>query len=312
MFRLWTHTSIAWWPELAFARSAEVGGNTLQIFAKSPRGRAFPTYSEEQIAIWKTERERTGQVGGLIHSNYLINLSKPYEQLTKEIDSVIHDFQLAHDLWYDAVNVHIGKMKWFTLDEAMQNMQNNLVLLFTRLTELWLNNVQYVWENTAWQGSEIGSTLAEIGYFYRTYMKELPVKFCFDTAHCRWGGIDLRDRDLTVEHIDEQIGIEQLYCIHFNDAKVPLWAKLDRHASLGRGFIWWKTLAPIAQRAEKNQRALYIETPEPDLRADEIVKVRQIVAWDMTWIEKFDSEFAWTQALKKYADVWVHEQKGLF
>ena len=51
----------------------------------------------------------------------------------------------------------------------------------------------------------------------------------------------------------------------------------------------WKTLAPIAQRAEKNQRALYIETPEPDLRADEIAKVRQIVAGDLGWIEEFDS-----------------------
>lgn len=53
-----------------------------------------------------------------------------------------------------------------------------------------------------------------------------------------------------------------------------------------------KTLAPIAQRAEKNQRALYIETPEPDLRADEIAKVRQIVAGDMEWIEEFDRAHA--------------------
>gem|GEM_PF-5090296 len=63
----------------------------------------------------------------------MINLSKPYEQLTKEIDSVVHDFHLAKALGYDAVNVHIGKMKGFTLDEAMQNMQKSLLLLFERL-----------------------------------------------------------------------------------------------------------------------------------------------------------------------------------
>jgi deoxyribonuclease IV len=312
MFRLWTHTSIAGWPQLAFARSAEVGGTTLQIFAKSPRGRAFPKYTLEQLEEWRAERIRTGQVGWLIHSNYLINLSKPTEQLTKEIDSVIHDFQLAHDLWYDAVNVHIGKMKWFTLDEAMSNMQKNLHHLFERLHVQWLDKVQYVRENTAGQWSEIGSTLEEIGYFYRTYMKDLPVKFCFDTAHCRWWGIDLRDWNLVLEHIDEQIGLDQLYCIHFNDAKVPLWAKLDRHASLGRWFIWWKTLAPIAQRAEKNKRALYIETPDPDIWADEIGKVRQIIAGDMSRVEEFDRTNWWSQSLKKYANVGVHEQTGLF
>jgi deoxyribonuclease-4 len=309
MFRIWTHTSIAWWPEWAFGRSAEVGGNTLQIFAKSPRWWAFPVYSEEQLTTGREERIRTWQIWWLIHSNYLINLSKPTVQVTKELDSIVHDFQLASALGYDAVNVHIGKMKGFTLDEAMTNMRKNLEVLFTRLRTEKLDHVQYLWENTAGQWSEIGSNLEEVGYFYKKYLTDLPVKFCFDTAHCRGGWIDLRDRNLVLEQIDELIGIDQLYCIHFNDAKVPLWSKLDRHASLGRWFLGRKTLAPIASRAEKNQRALFIETPEPDLRADEISKVRSIVAWDLSWIEDFDREFSNTQSLKKFVGV---TQEGLF
>lgn len=312
MFRIWTHTSIAWWPELAFGRSQEVGGNTLQIFAKSPRGRAFPTYSADQIAAWKEARIATGQLGWLIHSNYLINLSKPTEELTKEMESLVHDFQLAADLWYDAVNVHIGKMKWYTLDEAMGNMQKNLMHLFGVLEKRWLMQVQFLRENTAGQGSEIGSTIEEVGYFWKNYLCDLPVKFCFDTAHCRWGGIDLRNWQLVVERLDELIGVEQLYCIHFNDSKVPLWSKLDRHASLGRWFIGWETLAPIAEWAASNQRALYIETPDPDLWADEIASVRKIIAGDLWWIEEFSKTYAGTQALKKYATIGLHEQWWLF
>jgi hypothetical protein len=64
--------------------------------------------------------------------------------------------------------------------------------------------------------------------------------------------------------------------------------------------LGWKTLAPIASWAAANERALYIETPEPDLRADEISKVRQIVAGDLVWIEEFDREYANTQSLKKF------------
>ncbi|MDP2670519.1 MAG: hypothetical protein Q8O99_06495 [bacterium] len=48
MFNVGTHTSIAGGIEKAFERSAAVGGTTLQIFAKSPRGRAIPTYTDEQ------------------------------------------------------------------------------------------------------------------------------------------------------------------------------------------------------------------------------------------------------------------------
>lgn len=309
MFRVWTHTSIGWWPELAFARSAEVGGNTLQIFAKSPRGWMYPTYTQEQIATGREERERTWQVWWLIHSNYLINLSKPIDQLTKEIDSLVHDFQTAADFWFEAVNVHIGKMKWFTLDEAMATMRKNLDVLFHRLHQKQLDHVQFLWENTAGQGSEIWSTLEEIGYFYRTYLSDLPVKFCFDTAHCRWGGIDIRDWWRVVAHLDEQIGLDQVYCLHFNDAKVPLGSKLDRHASLGRGFIGRKALVPIVQWAAKNHKALYIETPEPDLWADEIKKVKQIVAGKLWWIEEFDRAYGNTQSLKKFVGV---TQEGLF
>lgn len=309
MFRIWTHTSIAWGPELAFARSAEVGANTLQIFAKSPRGWSYPEFTEEQLTTWRAERNRTWQIGWLIHSNYLINLSKPTEQVEKELDSIMHDFRLAAALGYDAVNVHIGKMKGFTIDEAMTNMRKNLEVLFDRLREEKLDHVQYLRENTAGQWSEIGSTLEEVGYFYKNYLTDLPVKFCFDTAHCRWWGIDLRDWGLVCEQIDAQIGLEQLYSIHFNDAKVPLGSKLDRHASLGRGFLGRKTLAPIAQRAAKHERALYIETPEPDLRSDEITKVRQIVSGDLSWIDRFDREYGQTQSLKKFVGV---TQEGLF
>lgn len=104
------------------------------------------------------------------------------------------------------------------------------------------------------------------------------MKFCIDTAHCQGGGIDVAKRDEFVEEFDKKIGIAQLYSIHLNDAKVPLGAKRDRHASLGTGFIGWPALSKVIKRAAKNDRGLYIETPEPDIRAEEITKVRKIVA----------------------------------
>lgn len=131
-------------------------------------------------------RKKFGQVGGIIHSNYLANLSKPASEIRYEVDSIVHDFMLAHIHGYDGVNVHIGKSLGRTsIDEAMKNMVINIEKILTQVKDKGYDDVQFLFENTAGQGSEIGSNLDEVAYFRNTYLKDLPVKFCYDTAHCQ-------------------------------------------------------------------------------------------------------------------------------
>lgn len=152
MLRVGTHTSIAKGPQLAFERSAETGGNTLQIFAKSPRGRQIPSYSKEQLDTGKELRAKYGQVGGIVHSNYLANLSKPSNEIRYEIDSIVHDFMLAHMHGYDAVNVHVGKsIGRNSVDEAMKNMVVNIEKILQQVQDRGYNDVQFLFENTAGQ-----------------------------------------------------------------------------------------------------------------------------------------------------------------
>ncbi len=147
MLRIGTHTSIAKGPELAFERSAEVGGNTLQIFAKSPRGRQIPHYSKEQLEAGKELRKKHGQIGGLVHSNYIANLSKPTTEIRYEIDSIVHDFMLAQVHGYDAVNVHVGKsVGRNSVDEAMKNMVVNIEGILKKVKDAGYNDVQYLFE----------------------------------------------------------------------------------------------------------------------------------------------------------------------
>lgn len=131
------------------------------------------------------------------------------------------------------------------------------------------------------------------------------MKFTIDTAHCRGGGVDLTDRNSILEEFADNVGIERLYAIHLNDSKVVLGSHLDRHASLGRGFIGRKTLVPIIQRAAQHDRPLYIETIEPDLRPDEVQKVKDIVAGDLGRIDSFHAQYFKTQYLKKFEHVAV-------
>lgn len=93
---------------------------------------------------------------------------------------------------------------------------------------------QFLFEITAGQGSELGTTIEEIGYFYQNYLRDLPVKFCFDTAHAWGAGNDLANRDDLLTMRDKHIGLDNLYCFHLNDAKVARGSHLDRHAPLGK------------------------------------------------------------------------------
>lgn len=295
-----THTSIAGWIEKSFERSAAVGGTTLQIFAQSPRWRAITHYTEDQYQQCRQYRSAYHQTAGLVHSNYLANLSKPFDQCTNDIAGILHDFEVAHATWFVAVNVHIGKGKdRVNRDEAFANMTKNVEYILQKNKEAWITT-QFVFENTAGQWSELGSTIEELWYFYRNYLKDLPIKFCIDTAHCRWWGIDLRDSKQFFEQFEQYIWLDQIFCFHLNDARVECGSKLDRHASLGRGAIGWPTLLPYIERAYVNNKICYIETPDDTLWADEITKVRQIVDGQIERIDNFHHQHFRSQLLKKF------------
>lgn len=298
--KIGAHISIAGGLHYAFQRSAEIGGTSLQIFAKSPRGWNFPPYTQDDFALAREWRETYKQEGGLIHANYLANLSKDSADCQNDIKSIIHDFYVGHETWFDAINIHIGKQKWFaTKDEAFVNMTKNATYILEHNKKRGYTPL-FLFEITAGQGSELWSTLEELGYFYKNYLHDLPIKFCFDTAHA-WGAWnDLGYWDSIVEKRDDLIWIENLYAFHINDAKVAMWSHLDRHAPLGRWAIGRLALSQIIQRAWKNDTWLYLETTEPDLWPEEIQHIRDIIRWDTWAIEQLHKEHYQTDLLKKF------------
>jgi endonuclease IV len=126
------------------------------------------------------------------------------------------------------------------------------------------------------------------------------VKFCIDTAHCRWAGQDFSDFDAFMNEWNDKIGEDKLYSFHLNDAKVPFWAHLDRHAPLGRGLVWFPNLVGVIQYAAKTDRHIYIETTKPELRPEEIQLVHSIAAGKTDRIADFEKKFFRTEVLKKF------------
>lgn len=300
MLRVGAHTSIAWWIHLAFERSAEIGGNTLQIFAKSPRGWSIPAYKEADYALAREYREKYKQVWGLIHANYLANLSKPFEECQNDIKSILHDFEVSHYTGFEAINVHVGKWKWFdNLNDAYNNMAKNVEYI-VKQNAIHGYSPKFLFEITAWQGSELGYLVQDLAIFYKEYLKDLPIAFCFDTAHA-WGGWnDLTHRNDLIDIWATSIGIDKLYSFHLNDSKALLGSHLDRHAPLGRGAIGMSAIATIVQWAVAHEKPIFLETSEPDLWPEEIELIKKIATNDLTWIDEFHKKHSNTHLLKKF------------
>lgn len=292
--------SIAWWLHLAFERAAEIWATSLQIFSKSPRWWSIPSYTDEQFALAREYREKYQQNWGIIHANYLANLSKPQHECEKDIASIIHDFYVWHETGFEWINVHIWKQKWFeNKDDAFANMTRNVEYILEQNKKHGYSP-KFLFEITAWQGSELGTTIDEIGYFYQNYLKDLPIAFCFDTAHARWAWNDLNKWSDIIGLWDDKIGIDKLYAFHLNDAKVALGSHLDRHAPLGRWAIGWPALISVIQWAAKHNKGIYLETTDNDRRPEEIAYIKQIIAWNTTEVDRLHAREFQSELLKKF------------
>lgn len=305
---IWAHMSIAGGVNNAFERSDQIGGNILQIFGKSPRGRKFAKDKVDQDDIQKAReaKKEYDQRWWVIHSVYLINLAKSYENAKKSIDSVLDDFWLADQLGLDAVNTHLGKYTDLSKQEGVDNMISNMEYILDDIKD---RDVKFLFENTSGQWTEIGWDFSELGKFYDSLKNEYGtdivqenIGFCIDTAHWRGAGYDWNNFDQVIDEFDEYIGTNKIDLIHLNDTKAIVGSRLDRHASLGYGFIGLPNIAKVINWSNSHDIPVILETPNQDKWPEEIDMIKKISSgeFDEKDIQDFHSKHFRSQYLKKF------------
>jgi deoxyribonuclease-4 len=106
------------------------------------------------------------------------------------------------------------------------------------------------------------------------------VGVCIDTCHAFTSGYDLSNKDCARETFDlfeEIVGFDYLKGMHLNDSKKELATRVDRHDSLGKGFIGMDLFDFIMKDDRFNQIPLILETPNPDIWSDEIEQLKSLV-----------------------------------
>ncbi|MCB9362713.1 deoxyribonuclease IV [Candidatus Woesearchaeota archaeon] len=261
VFYIGAHASIARGFEVAVDSILAIGGNAIQVFLKSPRGRASKVLDEKDAAATRrlVKEKNLFLVG---HCSYLLNFATNPNIDPWAIESLTEDLNNMHELGGAGVVLHIGKSLKMQKEETLRNIKTSIESVLHNTAEDQL----IILENTAGQGTEIGYLFEEIAEIYDMFTKEQKRRlgFCLDTCHSFAAGYDLRTADGVEDwkqRFDQLIGWDRVICIHFNDAKRELGSRVDRHEDIGRGWIGKKGCAAIARLALMTEKPLILETP---------------------------------------------------
>ena len=202
---------------------------------------------------------------GILTLNYCnYPYSKRYEWGLKNL---IYDMNLLYKLGGKAVIIHAGryntKRYQITKYECYKNYINSLkyVIDNTKVIKIYI-------ETPATKNNTIINTLEEFSKLYNKIPKEYKkrIKICVDTCHIFVSGYDISTGQGVKEYFnkfDKLIGIKNLKLIHLNDSYGELGSHLDRHAPIGKGYIFKKSkdgLKEIIKLCKKNKVPFILET----------------------------------------------------
>lgn len=234
---LGAHMSIEGGVENAVQRGADLGCNVIQIFTQSAsrwKGKPITDYSMK--AFRKAALAEGIRVYS--HDSYLINLASGDQRLFKKsVKSLIQEIQRCSYLGIGAVVAHPGSAKGTDPRSGIASVISGLNEVFRATSGI---NVRVLLENTAGQGSALGSAFTELARMIEGCAFPERLGVCFDTCHAFAAGYDLRTKErceAVMEEFDTVMGLDRLEALHLNDSKRGLAQRVDRHEHIGKGEI---------------------------------------------------------------------------
>ncbi len=279
MKRVGAHVSAAGGVENAPLNAQKIDAKAFALFTKNQRQWNAKPLTDENIEKFKANCEETGYDLEFIlpHDSYLINLGTPDpEALQKSRNAFFDEMQRCEQLGLTLLNFHPGSgLGKITDEQAMDNIAESINMAIDK-TE----NVIAVIENTAGQGNHVGHRFEHLAYIIDKVENKSRVGVCIDTCHAFTAGYDFRTKetyDKTMSDFDSIVGMKYLKGWHFNDSKPDLGSRVDRHAPLGEGTLGWDPFSYIMNDPRFEDMPMILETPKPEVWADEIKKLYSMI-----------------------------------
>jgi len=245
----------------AVARAHELGADVLQYFPKNPRSHR-PKPVDREACARESQRAREEGFLSVAHSPYVTNLATPDDELAKiTVTSIVNDLEIAEAYGTPYVVVHCGRH----MDQGREAGIRRMVELLNRIHERYRGPVQLLLENTAGQGSELGTHLEELAEIRSRLEEPERVGYCIDTCHAFAAGLlDFDQWDRFLELIQQDGFLESVKVFHLNDSKFAAGSRRDRHAKLGQGTMGQAGLTRFLAEPLFQSIPFILETPVED------------------------------------------------
>lgn len=272
------HVSASGGVENAPLAAHELAATAFALFTKNQRQWTSAPLSEKSIDLFKQRCQefRLSPDYILPHDSYLINLGQPDDgKLPQSRAAFLDEMRRCEQLGLKMLNFHPGShLKLITVDQCLDRIAESINMTLDQT-----HGVIAVIENTAGQGSNVGFSFAHIAHIIDKVEDKSRVGVCIDTCHTYSAGYDLKTEDgyhATWKEFDEVIGLDYLKAIHLNDTKKELASRVDRHDSIGKGFLGMEFFERIMKDRRFDHIPFILETPDESLWKDEIALLHEL------------------------------------
>lgn len=265
---LGAHVSVAGGLEKAYPRADALGCTAMQIFVKNANRWQGPALSSAAVHGFRHARSESGVQTVMAHASYLINLAS-FEEPTysRSLAALTDELDRCNRLGIDGLVLHPGAHKGHGPSAGIRRVAESL----DRVLEGFdAGTTKLLLENTAGQGTYLGSSLEELAALTDQCRQGERIGFCLDTCHAFAAGWPLHQRAGLTSWLDEiasRLGLERVQCFHFNDSREACGSNRDRHANIGEGLIGSAAFARLMRAPQLHRIAKIIETPAGEGRA---------------------------------------------
>ena len=270
------HVSASGGVEFVPVNAHEIGANAFALFTKNQRQWVSKPLTEESISLFKENCEKYGFQPEYIlpHDSYLINLGHPEEEgLQKSRAAFLDEMQRCEQLGLKLLNFHPGSsLNKVSVEDCLSLIAESINLALEKT-----KGVTAVIENTAGQGSNLGSEFWQLKYIIDRVNDKNRVGVCLDTCHTYTAGYDIvNEYDKVFDEFDKEVGFNYLRGMHLNDSKKALGTHVDRHDSIGKGLIGKAFFERLMQDSRFDNIPLILETPDESKWKEEIAWLRSM------------------------------------
>jgi deoxyribonuclease-4 len=240
-----------------------VAFQTVQLFTKNNKTWRAPPLSAEQAEAFRLALGRTGIVGPVAHTSYLINLASPDEALRgRSIAAMVDEVQRCQGLGITDLVVHPGAHMGDGEGAGLARVAAALDEIHRRTEGA---DVVIDLETTAGQGTNLGYRFEQLRAILERVARPERLGVCADTCHIFAAGYPLGtsgEYDETIGRLDRCVGLDRLRVWHLNDSCRECGSRVDRHAAIGAGRLGLEPFRYLVNDPRFRDLPMILETPK--------------------------------------------------